>query len=95
MKLAWSNLAKDELRELLRFSVGRWGRDVAQRYLQDLRAAAKQLCVDPDRAKPLKGSYRILRVRSHYLIVHVDRAAGRLTVARVLHAAMDIERHLP
>lgn len=94
MKLAWSNLAKVELQELLRFSVGRWGRDVAQRYLEDVRAAAKQLCGDPRRAKPLKGPYRILRVRSHYLIVHVDGAADRLTVARVLHAATDIERHL-
>jgi plasmid stabilization system protein ParE len=38
---------------------------------------------------------RILRVRAHYLIVHIDEDADRLTVARVLHMAMDIERHLP
>jgi plasmid stabilization system protein ParE len=34
-------------------------------------------------------------VRSHYLILHVDPDAGRLTVARILHVRMDIERHLP
>ena len=95
MKLAWSNLAKGELQELRRFSVERWGRDVAQRYLEDVRAAAKQLSVDPLRAKPLKGPFRILRIRSHCFIVHVDAAADRLTIARVLHVAMDIERHLP
>jgi plasmid stabilization system protein ParE len=60
-----------------------------------VRSAAKQLSVDPLRAKPLKGPFRILRVRSHYLIVHVDAAADRATVARVLHVPMDIERHLP
>jgi len=39
--------------------------------------------------------FRIRRVRSHYRILHVDPERGRVTVARVLHTAMDIERHLP
>lgn len=95
MKLAWSNLAKAELQELRRTSVGRWGRDVARRYLEDVRAAAKHLAVDPCRAGPLKGPFRILRIRSHYLIVHVDAPADRLTIARMLHVAMDLARHLP
>jgi plasmid stabilization system protein ParE len=34
-----------------------------------------------------------MRVRSHYLIVHVEEE--RLAIARVLHSRMDIERHLP
>jgi plasmid stabilization system protein ParE len=29
------------------------------------------------------------------LIVHVDPAADRVTIARVLHTAMDIDRRLP
>jgi plasmid stabilization system protein ParE len=95
LKLAWSGLAKEELQALRRFSVRRWGRDVAQRYLEDVRDAAKRIGADPGRARPLKGPYRILRVRSHCLIVHVDPVADRVTITRVLHAAMDIERHLP
>jgi plasmid stabilization system protein ParE len=95
VKLAWSNLAKEELQRLRRFSIGRWGHDVARRYLEDIRVAAKQLSLDPRDARPLKRPYRILRVRSHYLILHVDQAADRLTVARLLHTAMHIERHLP
>jgi len=94
VRLAWSNRAKEELQALRRFSVGRWGREVGQRYLEDVRAAAKLLSVEPDRARPLKGPYRIIRVRSHYLILHVDPAGDRVTIARVLHTAMDIERHL-
>ncbi len=95
MKLAWSRLAQRELHELRRYSVKRWGRDVARRYLEDVRDAAKLLGTEPSRAKPLKGPFRVFRVRSHCLIAHVDEAADRLTIARVLHVAMDLERHLP
>jgi len=95
VKLAWSNLAKAELKELRRFSIERWGREVAQRYLEDLQAAAQRLCLDPHSARPLVGSFRACRVRSHYLIVYEDTAANRLTIARILHVTMDIDRHLP
>jgi len=95
VKLAWANLARSELQGLYRFSVGRWGRAVAVRYLEDVRDATQRLCEDPQRARFLKGPYRILRVRSHYLIVQVDPAADRLIIARVLHTTMDIARHLP
>jgi plasmid stabilization system protein ParE len=55
----------------------------------------QQLSFDPLCARPLKAPFRILRVRSHYLIAHMDAAADRLIIARMLHVAMDIERHLP
>lgn len=95
MKLVWSNLAKQELRELRRFSIERWGGDVALRYLEDVRDAAKRAAVNPSRARPLDEVFRLMRVRSHYLILHMDAAADRLIVVRVLHTAMDIERYLP
>lgn len=95
MRLAWSNLAKDDLTALRRYSNERWGKPVALRYLEDIRDAAKAAAADPRRARPLKGLFRIVRVRSHYLILHVDLAGDRMTVARLLHCAMDIDRHLP
>ncbi|MGF1549792.1 MAG: type II toxin-antitoxin system RelE/ParE family toxin [Sphingomonadaceae bacterium] len=95
MKLAWSRLARDELRALRDYSIEHWGRAVALRYLEDVRDAAKRLAANPRMARQLRGRLRIARVRSHYLIVDVDEDADRLTVARVLHTAMDIERHLP
>lgn len=94
MKLAWSTLAAQEMQALRRFSIARWGPDVALRYLQDMRDAARA-ALDPWRAKPLAGAFRLLRVRSHNLIVHVDPDGDRVTIARVLHTAMDIDRHLP
>jgi plasmid stabilization system protein ParE len=95
LKLVWSKLAARELLLLRRSSIERWGHDVAQRYLEDLQAAVARLSLDPLAARPLKGDYRIHRVRSHYLLLHFDRDLGLLTIARVLHVARDIERHLP
>jgi toxin ParE1/3/4 len=95
VKLAWSNLSIQELREVRRYSIDRWGRHVALRYIQDLRDAAKRVAADPFAARPLRGDLRIMRVRSHYLIVHVNKSTSTVTIARLLHVAMDIERHLP
>jgi plasmid stabilization system protein ParE len=95
LRLAWSSLAKAELAAIRRFSLERWGAAVAHRYLADLRDAARTAADAPERLRPLKGPFRIRRVRSHYLILHVDGDAGRVTVARILHVRMDIERHLP
>ena len=95
MKLVWSHLAVEELRDLRRYSIERWGAAVATRYMADVRAAAHQIAARPDLARELKGRFRIVRVRSHYLIVHADDTTDRLTIARVLHVAMNIERHLP
>lgn len=95
MKLAWSNLAKQELHDLRRYSVDHWGVVVARRYLEDVRDAVRALADRPTSGRLLKGSLRILRVRSHYLIVDVDPEQQLVTIARVLHSAMDIERHLP
>ncbi len=95
MKLAWSNLAISELRVLRTYSTERWGAALAARYLADVRDAAKAIAARPDRARPLRAGLRLARVRSHYLIVEVDEAAGQVTIARVLHVAMDLERHLP
>ncbi len=95
MKLVWSRLAVEALREVRRRSMERWGCDVALRYLGDLRDAAKRVAAEPLAARELRGDLRILRVRSHYLIVHVNDGTSTVTVARVLHAAMDVERHLP
>lgn len=94
MKLVWTNAAVADLRALRRYSVERWGQAVALRYMEDVRDAAKRAAAAPERTRPLRGALRLMRVRSHCLIVHCDREADRLTVARVLHVAMDIERHL-
>lgn len=95
MKLLWSRRAVDELVALRAYSIEHWGVAVARRYLQDVRDAAQRVARDPRIARRLNDRFRLFRVRSHYLILQLDDQAGTLTVARVLHCAMDLERHLP
>ena len=95
MKLAWSNVARAELAEIRRYSTDPWGANTAIRYMRDLRNAAGAAAAEGARVRLLRGPWRIIRARSHFLICHRDERADTLTVARVLHAAMDIERHLP
>lgn len=95
MKLAWSKLAVEELDALRRYSIERWGLEVATRYLADIRDSAKRVAANPALARPISPEFRLFRVRSHYLIVSPDPTTGTLIVARVLHTAMDLERDLP
>ena len=94
MKLIWSKLATADLRALRRYSVERWGKAVATRYETDVRNAAMGAAARTERIKPLRDGLSMVRVRSHYLVVEIDPAADRLTVTRVLHVAMDVERHV-
>lgn len=94
MKLAWSKLARQELEELRSYSIQNWGSMAARRYLEDVRDAAKSVAEQPLRSRELRGDLRIQRIRSHYLIFAVDSGQEVVTIARVLHSAMDIERHL-
>ena len=105
MKRAWSSLARAELQALRRFSEQRRGREITLRQialrqitlrqLAEIRSAANTVRTEPHLARPLKAPFCRVRVGSHYRILHIDREADRLTVARILHAAMDIDRHLP
>ncbi len=95
MRLAWSELAKIELAEIRQYSIARWGRSVASAYLADLAAAAKNAAAHPGSLRVVRGAFCIRRAGSHYLLFHLEPDVDRLTVARVLHVRMDIERHLP
>lgn len=95
MKLAWSKLAVEELGALRRYSIERWGLEVTTRYLADIRDGAKHVAAKPALARPITAEFRLVRVRSHYLVVSLDTTTNTLIVARVLHVAMDLERHLP
>jgi plasmid stabilization system protein ParE len=94
MKLVWSNLAKLELIKLRTYSIDKWGLTVATHYISDVRDAAKLIASTPHRARPLKQGFHHIRVRSHYLIAKIDEQAKTVIIARLLHVAMDIERHL-
>ncbi len=95
MKPFWTAEAISDLTDIRRFSIQRWGRDVAMRYMADLRDSARLLADDPRRARYFRGPYSLFRVRSHVLVIRWDDDNARLAVVRVLHSSMDMTRHLP
>ena len=95
MKLAWSTRAEAELRDIRTYSVERWGRCIATDYLRAIHSAAKHAATGKVQLRPLREGFWSLRVRSHLLIIQINEPETEIMVVRILHSAMDIERHLP
>ena len=95
MKVRLRARARRDLREILDYSVIQHGEEVADSYLRDIDAALARLGNYPELGTPradLGPDLRSLPVREHriFYIVYPDR----VSVLRVLHKAMDVQRHL-
>lgn len=95
MKLSWSEAAKRDLRAITDCSVDRFGAEIAQRHVGRIVQSANEAAADPSRPRTLSARSRTVRAGSHVLILTVDPPRNRVTVARILHLAMDLDRHLP
>lgn len=87
--------ARRDLIEIHEFSVERWGSDVADKYLTDIRAAFTVLLEHPQigPAYPHRRvAMRVWSVRSHRIFYRFTR--NRMTIIRVLHKARDADRLL-
>jgi len=90
-----SRAAEADLEDIFAYTARTWSVRQAERYLDDLEAALTDLAARRriGHARPDVGAdYLTLIVGSHLVIY---RQAGGLWIARILHAAMDIPRHLP
>ena len=88
--------ARKDLIEIRQYTVNRWGKEQAIKYIRQIRCCAddlaNQLLVGrqrPDIAPGLK-SYHVGR----HVIFYVESSAG-IEIARVLHDSMDFLRHFP
>jgi toxin ParE1/3/4 len=87
--------ARGAIREIWEYSAVRHGEDAADAYLRDIEAALARLADYPELGAPraeLGPDLRSLPVREHRLFYFVY--PDRVSVARVLHKAMDVQRHL-
>ena len=95
LELAKRPLAKDDLKEIWRYTYENWGVQQADHYLYELDAAMQKLLVSPDLGRPrdaLRAGYRSVHIGRHTVFYRVE---GRsLEIVRVLHDSMDVERHL-
>jgi toxin ParE1/3/4 len=95
MSYVLTGRARADLRGIWRYSMERWGRERADRYVREVDRAFATLAADPRRGRPcdeIRPGYRKLRGGAHmifYRTVGVD-----IEVVRVLHQSMDFDRHL-
>ena len=89
-----SRQAEIDLAEIYAFTVANWSIDQANRYTADISAAVTGL-VDGGKAgrrrTDVSGGYLSYVVGAHVIFY---RETNLILVARVLHSAMDVARHL-
>ena len=103
-----SAAAESDLEEILRWTAGRFGEAQARIYAETLSAALNELAAGPSvvgakrRDDILKGIFTIHVARKgrkgrHFVMFRVRRAPGQdvIEVLRLLHDAMDLQRHVP
>ncbi|HEX7604480.1 MAG TPA: type II toxin-antitoxin system RelE/ParE family toxin, partial [Polyangiaceae bacterium] len=95
--------AKRDLVEVLEYTKARWGKDQAREYAKLIKEALVAIANDPQRGSPRDD------VRPGILAFHIGQrgrparhilfyrlgATGTVELVRLLHDAMDFERHLP
>ena len=95
MRIAFSNRAKNDVREIWNYSVEQWGSGQAAIYIGLIEAAVDEVMADPKIGRlcnEVRRGYRKHLVGSHMLFYRV--AAKTVFMVRILHQRMDIRRHL-
>jgi toxin ParE1/3/4 len=92
-RLVFTAHATEDLREIGRYTKQEWGIQQARRYRQELELALKKLSLSPRAGLPrdeIADHVRSFQVASH-IAFYLPRNDG-ITVLRLLHPSMDVER---
>jgi len=83
-----------DLADIWRYSAEHWGLNQAERYIDDIRDACRALAVGrhQGRAVDVRPGYLKYLVGRHML--YFRECSDRLDIIRILHGAMDVNRHL-
>ena len=87
-----TELAKQDLRSIGRYTQTTWGREQRNTYLAKIDAAFHRLAVEPQLGKScddLRAGYRKYPVGKH--LIFYRQSPDRLEIIRILHQRMDIE----
>jgi len=94
-RLVVSAPARPDLVGIARYTEREWGAAQSKRYLGAIRSHLANLLKNPALGtgrNEIKPGYRSLRIGSH--LIFYREASGHIEVIRVLHARMDVHRHL-
>jgi len=95
MSVVYREAALEDLESIYRYSASQWGPRQARRYLEQIDALMRDIAVGKRvvrRADDIRPGLMKCRSGSH--MAYVRRLQGRLVVVRILHVAMDPERHV-
>ena len=89
-----SEKAKADLGGIWSYTEDRWGVQQADTYYWEIIKTIERLAAGErhGRRLDLREGYLKYPVGQHF--VYFTRADGRITVVRILHGSMDVERHL-
>jgi len=88
-----TNAAKNDLKDIARFTQKRWGREQRNKYLKTLDNSFHQLASNPAIGKTcneIKAGYYKFPTGSH-MIFYRKKGALKIQIVRVLHESMDVE----
>ena len=80
-----------DLQEILDYSLQRWGRKTANRYLEDIQTALSLLQENPDLLRnksDISTHFKFYRVREHFLIC--TKLKDVLLILTIKHGQMDL-----
>jgi len=83
-----------DLADIWRYSAEQWGVNQAERYIDDIRDVCRALAAGrhQGRAVDVRPGYLKYLVGRHML--YFRERSDRLDIIRILHGAMDVNRHL-
>jgi len=84
-----------DLQEIENYSVQRWGRKTADRYLEDIQTALSLLQETPDllrRKSDISSHFKFYRVREHFLVC--TKLKNVLLVLTIKHGQMDLPHRI-
>lgn len=93
--IEYTNAAREDLRNIFRYSVNTWGINQAKHYAEQLQAQVTKLADGSAFTTSLQINDRKLRksYAGRHLIVF-EQSEARILIVRILHEAMDIPRQL-
>lgn len=90
--LRLSNQARVDIRDILSFTLQRWGEEQLTVYKDKIDKALALICTNPGIGREWQGR-SVYHVGRHQIFYLCD---GRsVNVVRILHDGMDTDRHLP
>lgn len=96
VRLTFRPRARLDLDGIWNYTQAQWGSSRAEDYLRQIKNAAELLAANPDAGRAcddIRPGYRKYPVGSH--MVFYRRSVGAIEIVRILHARMDVTRHLP